>query len=165
MKRYVTFCNKYGYASVPATEETLCRYVAELAKKLTPQSIKQYLNVIRIVHLECGLENPLLDNWVLRTLLRGIKRVKGIQVKRKLPITIEILLSMYGVLNLQNSRLLTFWAACLVSFFGMMRKSSLFPRNLRARSQMTMQCCALHQWGMSIHSQYSKTIQYNERSV
>ncbi len=139
--------------------------MAYLAKSLKPQSIKQYLNVIRILHLESGLQNPLADNWFLNTVVQGVKRDKGQPVSRKLPVTKDILLKILGCLNMENSQNATFWAACLVAFFGMMRKSSLFPKNPAAVNHLTLQKCLLHQWGMSMLLTYSKTIQFSNRQV
>ena len=72
---------------VPATTELLCLYVAHLAKRLKPDSIKQYLNVVRILHVECGFPNPCEDNYHLKSTLKGIERVKGNPVTRKVPVT------------------------------------------------------------------------------
>lgn len=55
LKRYLDFCNRMGYKPVPASESTLCRYVADLAVSVKVETIKQYLNVVRLVHLESGL--------------------------------------------------------------------------------------------------------------
>lgn len=154
-----------SYIPVPADDSTLCRYVAYLAEKLRPDSIKQYLNVIRLLHLESGLANPLYDSWVLNTLLKGIKREKGGQVNRKLPITTDILCRMAACLDLGNSQTLTFWSACLLAFFGMLRKSSLFPADPRQADHLLVDHCSIEDWGMVIYLQYSKTIQYRERKA
>ncbi len=165
IKRYVQFCQFYGYAQVPASDVTLCRYVAYLAGSLKPQSIRQYLNAVRIFHLESGFENPLSGNWSIHTVIKGVSRVKGDGVNRKLPVTIDILYKVYETLNLSNSQQSTFWAACLVAFFGMMRKSSLFPRNPSVLNHLNLSHCILNSWGMCIYSSYSKTIQCSTRQV
>ena len=94
--------------------------------------------------------------------MKGVTREKGVHINRKLPITIEIMHRIY--LNLQESRQLAFWAACLVSFYGMLRKSSLFPP-VSVKGHMSVQNCAVHEWGLVIYSEYSKTIQCKERRV
>lgn len=156
------FCTKMNYLPVPATTENLCRYTAWLSLRLKPSSVAQYLNVVRLLHVESGLQNPLSENWFLKSLLKGIKRDKGQSVNRKLPITIDILQSIVKVLNLRISLHLTFWTACLIAFFGMMRKSSLFPRQ-GVSSFLCLRDCEVHSWGISIFARYSKTIQCQER--
>ena len=117
--------------------------------------------MVRLLHLESGFSNPLADNWFLKTLLKGIDRDKGREVNRKLAVTPEILRKILNVVNLKDSRQLTFWTACLVGFYGMLRKSSLFPS--QSSLGMTLQDCNLHSWGISINTRYSKTIQCRER--
>ena len=113
--------------------------------------------------MESGLHNPLKDSWMLKTLIKGVKREKGGHVNRKLPITIDILKQIAACLDLRNSQQLTFWAACLVSFFGMMRKSSLFPSG--QNSYLEIRNSVVCSWGLSIHAEYSKTIQFRDRKA
>ncbi len=92
----------------------LCRYAAELAKKLKPQSINHYLNVIRIIHLEYGYNNLLADQPAILgltklTLVRGIGRDKDNLVQRNLPITVEILVQITNSITPIDSQQLTFW--------------------------------------------------------
>ena len=47
-----------------------------------------------------GLANLLIDNWFLKLLLTGVKRVKGNKVKQKLPITTDILKGIHKLINL-----------------------------------------------------------------
>ena len=165
LRSYVAFCDDLGYTTVPASEVTVCRYVAHLAKTHKPNSIRQYLNVIRLIHLESGLQSPLQDCWMVKTLLQGVKREKGGKVNRKLPITLGMLQSVAARLDLSVSQQLTFWSACLISFFGMMRKSSLFPRGQHSSDHMTVQHCIAYDWGIAIGVEYSKTIQCRERQA
>lgn len=162
LKKYYKFCSLYGYDPVPASNDVLCKYVAYLARSLCVNSIKQYLNIVRILHLENGFPNPLHENFYVAAVVRGVQRCKGSFVKQKLPITYEILSSFPKVLNLTNSRDLVFWAACLVAFFGMLRKSSLFPRQVH-KGHMCVSSCSVHSWGLRIALDYSKTIQFRER--
>ena len=131
LKHYIKFCNRHNCNLAPISPQFLLRYVVYLAHTLSANSIRQYLNVIRLIHLEMGFSNPLTqDEWVqhsLKSVVCGIKRIKGAPVNRKLPITVQILKQMYSLLNRYSSLDMTFWAACLVAFFGMLRKSSLFP--------------------------------------
>ncbi len=161
MQSYMNFCDRMNYVAVPATSETLCRYCAWLSQRLRPSSVKQYMNVVRLLHLESGLPNPLSEDWFLKSLLAGIKRDKGDHVNRKLPITVDILYRIPQVLDLRLSRELTFWAACLVAFYGMLRKSTLFPT--RNNPRILLGDLSLHSWGMSITVKYSKTIQAEDR--
>lgn len=164
LNKYYKFCRIYGYEPVPANNDVLCKYVAYLAHSLCPNSIRQYLNVIRILHLENGFANPLQENFCLNSVLRGVQRCKGNFISQKLPITVEILGAFQHVLNLKNSQNLVFWTACLIGFYGMLRKSSLFPRQ-EHEGHMCVSSCLLYNWGLRISLDYSKTIQCRERRV
>ena len=82
LKTFLRFCCFYGCVPVHATQETLCCYVAFLARSLSPSSIASDLNIIRILHLDAGLVNPLADNWELQMVRRGVCRLKGVPVKQ-----------------------------------------------------------------------------------
>ena len=72
--------------------------------------------MVRPTYLEMGFSSPLTqDEWVqhsLKSIVCGIKRIKGAPVNRKLPITVQILKQMYSFLNHYSSLGMTLWAAC-----------------------------------------------------
>ena len=60
LKTYLQLSHQLSYEPVPASSNTLCQYAAHLAL-----SIRQYLNVVRLLHLESRCRNPLEGNWFL----------------------------------------------------------------------------------------------------
>ena len=92
---YLRFCFFYGLEPVPASRDTLNCYVAHLARTLKPVSVNIYMNIIRILHEEAGLANPLSDNYELAMIKKGLLRARGAPPKQKAPMTIEILLSLH----------------------------------------------------------------------
>ena len=124
---YHRFCDILQIAPVPLGNNHLCMFAAYLARFLLPSSVCQYLNYVGLIHKENGYPNPLLDNWVFSSVIKGIKRIHGVAPKPKLPISIDILYLIHSRLNLSNSKHASFWAICLVSFFGLFRKSHLLP--------------------------------------
>jgi hypothetical protein len=156
---YLKFCIKYDYQPVPASTLTLCRYIAHLTLRLKYSSVKQYLNVVRILHLEYGLNNPLADNYGLKSVLKGVRRLQGDSVSRKSPITMAILVRIRACLDFQSSVDCAFWAACLLAFYGMLRKSSMFP----IHQHLMIGCVKVLSWGIVVTFSYSKTVQHQER--
>lgn len=126
LRSYLAFCCEYNVLPVPASDKTVSLYAAYLARRLKPSSVKQYLNIVRIMHLECGADNPCADSWYLKTTLKGIEKAKGTDVQRKEPISPETLMQIRSKLNKDDSSDCVFWAACLIMFFGLLRKSNLF---------------------------------------
>ena len=106
---------------MPISQLDLGRYIAYLSRKLTFSSVRQYLNIVRLLHLENGHTNPLSNNWYVSSILKGVRRVKGDTCTQKLPITLELLRSIFLNLDLNVSFDRAFWAACLVGFCNIVR--------------------------------------------
>jgi hypothetical protein len=123
---YFKFCSDFGLIPIPASQETLVTYNAFLARRLSANSIPGYMNVVRLLHLEAGFKNPLCDNWEIKAIQKGISRLLGKPPKQKSPITIGILLDLYKTVN-NTPEDTAFWATCLVSFYGFLRKSTVLP--------------------------------------
>ena len=122
---FLSFCTFMNLPPVPASSSTICLYAAFLARSLKFSSIPQYLGIIGLLHKKFGLANPLTGNWHLSSLITGIKRVLGHERLQKLPVTPSLLLKIYKAINPSYSVDASFWAICLVAFYGMFRKSHL----------------------------------------
>lgn len=159
-KSYCQFCLQMGYSPAPTTTLNLCRYIAYLARRLSANSIPKYLQIIRLIHLDLGFPNPLENNFVVTSLLKGICRVKGTDVHRKLPITPEILLKVRSQLDLSVSDDIVFWAICLTMFFGFLRKANVLGSG---PGVVTRDDFVLNDWGFMLSVSHTKTIQCKER--
>ena len=149
---------------VPASKKQVARYIVYLVDKLSPSSILQYINVIRILHLEKGYDNP-LQSYYVTSLLQGIKREHAAPPAQKLPITPKILLAMYHVLDLSIPACITFWAAALIAFYSFFRKSTLLPK-LGAFSPESDLCIGDLQKspkGYLLTVKHTKTIQFRQK--
>ena len=105
---------------MPASSQTLCRYVAVLASSLKFNSVKQYLNIVCLLHLEWGLQNLLKDNFCVNNILKGIRHYLGDSITRKKPITPDALL-IPSKLDVTNSFDAAVWAERLIMFYGLLR--------------------------------------------
>ena len=166
LNSFLRFCIYYGRSHLPADQLTLKCYVSFLARSLNPSSISGYLNVVRILHLNAGLPNPLLENWELAMVKRGVARKLGRPPVQKLPITVDILKSIYSLLDLSDVADLAFWAAALVGFYGLLRKNTLLPVSSGSNSKAFLLCSDVVEF--SRHSfllkiRQTKTIQFGQR--
>lgn len=167
MKKYLEFCEMINRPPVPASSTMIAKYAAYLARSLKPASVRQYINIIRVLHLEEGLSNPLDGNWYVKSTLKGIDRLLGEPTKRKSPVTPEILWKIKSRLSLTDVSDCMFWAACMLMFFGLLRKSNLMPNSVNqfdakkqfVRSDFT----ALGDVAIVVNVKYSKTNQFNKR--
>lgn len=167
-KMYYEFCSNVGVQPVPASTNTIVQYAAFLARRLKPASVRQYLNIIRVLHLECNLPNPLHDNWFLKSTLTGMERLLGTPERRRTPVHPLLLLEINGFLDFTKIFDIMFWAACLVMFFGLLRKSNLFPNSTsqyNGNHQFIRSDFSLSQDG-SIYAivKHTKTNQFQKRS-
>ena len=99
LSEYMRFCASMNLKPVPASRDQVCWYAAYLACRLKPSSIKQYLNIVRLLHIEGGHINPCQDNWQLQSTLKGIERLLGSPVQRRSPTDPALLLRIKSVLN------------------------------------------------------------------
>ena len=168
LRKYTLFCKEFNFNPVPATQHQIELYIAYLTESLKYQSILKYINIIRIMHLEYGYPNPMQDNFAIKCLLRGVRRELGDTVKRKLPITPDILAKIQQHLDFSNMKDIMFWAACLVGFYCMLRKSNLFPptsAGFDPEKHLSRSHIEEKPWGLLLTLVWTKTIQFHQRVV
>ena len=165
---FFEFCSKTNTLPVPLSQNDLGRYIAFLSRRLCFNSVRQYLNVVRIMHLEAGFRNPLEDNWYVDSILKGVKRVKGNSSTQKLPITLDILRAIAGTLDLSCSIDRVFWTVCLVAFYSFFRKSNLLLGSPESFDPSRNLCCSDVSFGAEgavLRVRWSKVIQFRERTL
>ena len=116
-RQYFTFCETHQLTAIPASEETLSLFVAFLAERLKPQSIKVYLAGIRALHISHGFHNPLTHTIKLKQTLRGIEREHSSPAKQKLPITFDLLCRLQYLIDPHS----IYWAAMTTAHFLLLR--------------------------------------------
>ena len=166
MNSYLQFCSITGLAPFPISASNATRYIAHLAERLQYTSITKYLNILRLLCLECGQPNP-LSTWPVVSVLRGVRRVKGDQRNSKLPITPNMLLQIRQHLHLHQPLDCTLWAAYLTAFFTLLRTANLVPPSTATFDPNKHLCrsdLSLHEGGLLLNIKWSKTVQYKERS-
>lgn len=173
VRYYLDFCSRFDLRALDPEEMTVCLYVTQLASTCSYRTIKQYLNGIRVMHLEAGLTNPLPSFFNLERTLRGIKRVKGdVQPNRKLAVTPDILAKIIRRLDLFSPTNLAFVAAMLVAFFGFLRKANVCPvkDNGNPAEDLSPVCRGDFEFASDLsvvwlHLRKTKTIQFGQRTL
>jgi site-specific recombinase XerD len=135
---FSVFCSRHGVDPLPATPQTIAKYVTAIAKVVKPTTIERRLAAIRRRHKDVQLPDPTKHD-VVRTLLRGVFLAHGAQSVAKTAITSKHLLAMLSCLDrsiercnrrkdlLERTRILVARdrAIVLLGFAGAFRRSEL----------------------------------------
>ena len=129
-KRFLKFCEEHDFlhpngSAVPASELTILRFIGSLSGFCQASTIRVYLSAVRSLHIQNGLEDPLVGCLRIPLVLRGLRRLKSSNRPQKIPITPLVLCSIKSQLNLDNYDDSMFWAACCMAFFGFLRAAEL----------------------------------------
>ena len=117
------FCAEQNVLSLPATPGTLAAYAADSARRLKARTVERRLTAISQAHQLAGFPSPAGDKLV-RTVMAGIRRVKGTAQAGKDPLSPELLRKMFAGMS-GDLRTLRDRALLLVGFAGAFRRSEL----------------------------------------
>lgn len=137
--------------TVPCSPETMAAYIAERAEHLSPHTITRRVVGIGRAHVSQGLSDP-AKNDLVRTVLRGIRRVKGTAQRQVSPLLKADVLTM--IEHMQGTKGVRDRALILLGFASALRRSELAALAFRD----------LHfvREGLIVHLRRSKTDQSGE---
>ena len=166
---FLSFCDRYQYPMVPAATETICLFAQFLANRFkSPGSVRNYVNGVRVLHMLMDKPVEAFHSPELKITLRGIARLKQHHPRRASAITPEMLLCMEKHVDRANCVDVVIWAATLLAFFCLLRKSNYVP-NLVKKFDSPGSCVAetslLAQTACWSTLNGRKTIQFAERSL
>ena len=125
---FETWCNNQGVNPLPAVPQVVALYITSLVEQgLKVSTLQRRVTAISQAHQAAGNETP-TKNTLVRSVLAGIKREKGIAQKGKLPVLTEDIRRMITalpdtLLGLRDRTLL------LIGFCGAFRRSELVGLN------------------------------------
>lgn len=117
------FCAVREVPPLPATPETLAAYAAEGARRLKANTVERRLTAVSQAHQIAGLPNP-VEAKLVRTVMAGIRRVKGTAQAGKEPLSPELLRKMLAGAP-EDLRSVRDRALLLVGFAGAFRRSEV----------------------------------------
>lgn len=165
---YLNFCASYNLPAVPASPVNLCRYITFLSHSKSPNSIPQYLTVVRLLHLLLDLPNPLKNNFHVDSMILAVKRHKAKEVRYKMTLSCSDLKAMKKHLNLDTPLDAQTWSIMLTCFFGLLRISNVTvpvkhqwdPTKVISREDI-----AFHANGCVLTVRWAKNIQLRDRTL
>lgn len=161
------FCFYFDVAPIPVTFKTINCYAQFLSRSFkSTDSIRNYINGVKIMHFYLDLPFPPLDNFEFKLLMAGISRVKQHCPRQARPITPDLLKEMLKFLDLDNCTDIVYWCLFLFAFFLMSRKSNLVPDSVDSfdcKRQLTRGKVFMHERVAIVVFEWTKTIQCGER--
>ena len=139
--KFLLFCVRFGLKPVPVSEVTLAWYAQFLSRTFKSHaSIVNYLSGVKTLHLLLECDVTAFSNFLLKLTLRGLRWLNVWTPHQALPMDPTILINIRNKLNLANPMHATFWAACLVSFFLLLRKSNVVAESAE-KMDLSKQLC------------------------
>ena len=122
------FCLHYNKRPWPASIDTLVCFLEFMAQTSGFPHLKHLLCSVKFLHE--GLDKPFPENsFMIDMTMQGLKRRLAKVPFQVLPLTPEILRRMYPHLNMCSLQDWALWCSYLLSFYGMLRKSSAVPKS------------------------------------
>lgn len=166
-KSYLLFCNYYKMFPFYTSSNNLCYFAQFLSRSFkSVDSIKNYINGVRILFLLLGFEDKIFHTFELKLTIRGLNRSLQHLPKQALPITLEILNKFYNLLDHSDRNDVTFWCLFLFAFLLMSRKSNLVPVSSKKFDNSKQLCrgdVKVYSSCLFVHFKWTKTIQFGNR--
>jgi integrase len=122
-EQYQRWCADNALSALPADGGTVALYIAWRARTHAPSTIAAELAAIASAHKAAGAEDPTKDQRV-KTVLRGIRRTKGVRPAKKAPLVVEALRSVLDQLD-DSTRGRRDRCMLLVGWTGALRRSEI----------------------------------------
>ena len=162
---FFLFCTRFQYKPVPASSETICLYAQFLSRSFKAvESIRNYISGVRTLHHLLEVEFPSADNIDLKLALRGLARLNPHCPKQAEPLSPEILVQIWGLVDEKNVYHVVMWALTLVAFFTLSRKSNLVvtDKQFDSRKQLCRGDISLGTNGLLVTYRWTKTNQFGK---
>jgi len=86
VKRFTTWCAKHNLNPLPATPQTVTKFIDVMAERLKPATVRRYLSSISKLHTIAQVPNP-TNSQEVKTAISRMLRSKGSRQKQAAPIT------------------------------------------------------------------------------
>ena len=165
-KAYLSFCLYFNLPYLPASLDTVCLYCQFLRCSMTPQSVRNYLSGVKLLHVVTGFDFPFYETFELRLTLRGLDRIHRHLPSRAPPVTPNLLCALVQCWGSQFD--FVFNCAFLFAFFLFACISNLVPVSARSFDPAKHLWCGdikITSFGLSVSFKWSKTNQNGHQST
>ena len=125
---YLEFCVFFQLVAFPANALVVAWYAQFLTRRLKSHgALLSYISGVKKLHQMLGYSIKSFKHFILKITLMGLKRSNEHVVVQAPPITPKLLEQMHAQLNFTLEEDVVFWAAAILAFFLLFRKSNLLP--------------------------------------
>ena len=128
VRQYLYFTLHYKLKPLPTDVDTLVCFMEFMARTAGYPHLKHLLSSVKYIHLALDLPYP-VNSFQVDTTMQGLKRRLAKVPFQVLPITPVILKKMFTHLDMTKVQDRALWCSYLVSFYGLLRKSSAVPKS------------------------------------
>ena len=126
IRQFLYFTAYFQLSPLPASELTIVLFLEFMARSSRFGHLKHLLSCVKYLHESLNYTIK-CDTFQIDATMQGLKRRLACVPFRVLPITPEILRSMYIHLDMSSKHDLALWCAFLISFYGLLRKKNAVP--------------------------------------
>ena len=169
LRSYLLFCDHFELQPFPVSKHVYLLYLAFLANSLRAyRSVVNYLSILTHINRSLGASLAFLADYDVYLAKRATRRFLGDNFNRRVPITIPILIKLFGLFDFNNHLHLCMRAVFLVAFFSFLRISNLVPYKLSEIGSshacyLTLASVNFNARGVLLRIYKTKTLQFRER--
>lgn len=151
---------------LPAETLTVARFLTFMARTSKFSTVNNYLSAVVVLHKYHGFEANFRDTFYIKLAIKGLKRILGDEPCKSRSLQPEHLLACYREMDKTSDFVQSCWAAIILCFRSLLRKSNVLPSSsVVDRHVLRRSVVQWYSWGMMLHVNSSKTIQFNERKL
>ncbi len=103
-RSFCIWCDGYGLVSLPASPQTVARYLKVLAGTHKPATLTQHCSAIAGAHKAAGYAEPPTRSLLVHKTLTGLRRQQGVAPDAKAPLTVADLRTLAINAGLNSER-------------------------------------------------------------
>lgn len=165
-KLFKSFKLYFGLAKIIDIEQ-LCAFAVYVSYRVkTVESVRQYLQGVHAIAELKGKNCPLITERKIKLTLKGIKRNLKHRPRQAEAMDVHLLKEIHDILDLSDPKTATLWAAMIMGFFLLLRKSNLVPdtvKNFDPDKQLLRKDVACEKDVLLVKVRWSKTIQFQQK--
>lgn len=165
-KRFIEFCLSNDLVAVPSEVTTVARFLVSLAKNCCYTTCNNYLSAVVTLHKFFGYDYSFRECFVIKLVMQGLACYLGKGVNQKAGLTPEQFMRIYDLLDFSNLNTITKWAAIMLSFRSLLRKSNILPTKVNEMSMVISRGdIEIVPTGVVLNVRKTKTLQCNEYTL